>query len=348
MIGFLRKCLSFFLPFVLMIPFFGCETGRRLYSETFFDSFDTVTTLRGYADSYEQFEEYVELARTTLLDYHRLYDIYEDYDNINNLKTVNDHPGQAVTVDSRILDLLEFSVEMYNLTDGMTNIAMGSVLELWHEYRTDGLEHPESAAMPPMELLTAAAKHTDIACLQIDRAAGTVCLCDPDAGLDVGAVAKGYAAGKTAEILREAGFDSGILNVGGNTVAIGSPPDGSVWRIGIQNPGIESEDAYLLRLGITDRCLVTSGSYERYYLVDGIRYHHIIHPDTLMPEDTFLSVSVLSADSGLADALSTALFNMDADAGRSLVDSLDGVEACWILPDGRILYSSGFDGYIQD
>lgn len=348
MTGILRKCLPLLLMISLLLPFAGCHAGSQLYSETFFDSFDTVTVLRGYADSPEQFGEYVTLARTTLLDYHRLFDIYEDYDGVNNLKTVNDHPGQAVAVDSRILDLLELSVGIYDLTEGMTNIAMGSVLAIWHEYRTDGLEHPETASLPPMETLRAAAQHTDIACLQIDRAAGTVRLTDPEMSLDVGAVAKGYAAGKTADILRQAGLTSGILNVGGNTVTIGCQPDGSLWRIGVQNPGTESEDAYLLRLGLADRCLVTSGSYERYYEVDGVRYHHIIHPDSLMPENTFLSVSVLSTDSGLADALSTALFNLDADKGRTLVEGLEGVEACWILPDGRILYSAGFADYVLD
>lgn len=344
----LRKCLILFLLISLLLPFSGCAGRPSLYSETFFDSFDTVTILRGYADSPQQFEEYVTLARTTLMDYHRLFDIYEDYDGITNLKTVNDHPGQAVSVDPKILDLLEFSVEMDHLTGGMTNIAMGSVLAIWHDYRTRGVEHPESAALPPMETLRGAAEHTDISCLQIDREAGTVCLSDPDMRLDVGAVAKGYAAGKTAEILRQAGFDSGILNVGGNTVAIGSPPDGSIWRIGIRNPGTESEDAYLLRLGLADCSLVTSGSYERYYLVDGVRYHHIIHPESLMPENTCLSVSVLAKDSGLADALSTALFNLDVDVGKTLVESLDGVEACWVLPDGRILYSAGFAETLLD
>jgi thiamine biosynthesis lipoprotein len=92
--------------------------------------------------------------------------------------------------------------------------------------------------------------------------------------------------------------------------------------------------------------LVTSGSYQRYFELDGYRYHHIIHPETLRPENEFLSVSILSTDSGVADALSTAVFNMSLEDGLFFIRGLPDTEACWILADGSVYYSDGFEEYL--
>ncbi len=344
----MRRIIAVFLLFLIVFALPGCRSGdegMEVYSRSFFESFDTVSTLRAYVKEPNDFTRYAELFRDELWRYHRLFDIYNEYEGINNLKTVNDRAGEPVEVDSEIIDLLELSVELYDLTGGMTNVAMGSVLSLWHDCRENAQIHPESASVPDPTALVNAAEHTNIRCVEIDRATSTVWLTDPDLRLAVGAIAKGYAAGKVAEKLREAGLAYGIVNVGGNTVTIGSHPDGQPWRVGIQNPDPDRESAYLCRVALTDRCLVTSGSYERYFVADGVRYHHIIHPETLFPKDTYLSVSVLAADSGVADALSTALFNMDPDEGQSLIASLEGIEAYWVLADGSILRSAGFADY---
>lgn len=341
----MRRIIAAILTVLILLPLAGCreeESGPEVYAQSFFESFDTVSTLRAYADDPADFTRYARLFRDELWRYHQLFDIYNEYDGLNNLKTVNDHAVEAVEVDPEILDLLEFSIDLYDLTGGMTNVAMGSVLTLWHDCRENALTHPESASVPDRDALANAAEHTDIRAIEIDRAASTVRLTDPEMRLDVGAIAKGFAAGRVADKLREAGLTSGILNVGGNTVTVGSRPDGALWRVGIQNPNPDGGDAYLCRVAITDLALVTSGSYERYYAVDGVRYHHIIHPETLFPKDTYLSVSVLAADSGMADGLSTALFNMDPDAGQALIDSLESIEAYWVLSDGTIFRSAGF------
>ena len=233
-------------------------------------------------------------------------------------------------------------------TDGNMNIAMGSVLSIWHDYREAGSEDPDSAELPPMDELEKAAEHTDIHDIVIDEEASTVYLTDPDMLLDVGSIGKGYAVQKVAEYAKnELGIRYMLFSVGGNVCAIGGHPDGSAWAVGIQNPDVESDQAYIKKVEVQDLSVVTSGNYQRYYTVDGKRYCHIINQDTLMPADNFSSVTIITNDSGMADAYSTAVFNMPLAEGMEFVNQLDGVEAMWILEDGSIQYSDGFEEYTR-
>lgn len=336
----------------VLLSLTGCkekEPELSRYDAQFLDLFDTVTSVVGYAEDKETFTAYAQELYDELKVYHELYDIYNDYDGIANIKTINDQAGIGpVKVDAKIIDMLEEAVKMNEVTNGCMNVAMGSVLSIWHDYRTDGINHPESAQLPPMDELQKAAAHMDISQVEIDREASTVYLPDSDMSLDVGAIAKGYATEMVCRKLEADGFKNGLVSVGGNVRAIGTKADGSKWRVGVQNPDLESSTQYLHALEIQDMSLVTSGSYQRYYTVDGVSYHHIINPDLLMPWNEYVSVSILCGDSGLADCLSTAVFNMNLEDGKNLVESLDGVEAMWIFPDGREEYSSNFESYIAD
>jgi thiamine biosynthesis lipoprotein len=134
-----------------------------------------------------------------------LYDIYNEYEGINNLCTINKSEGEVAT-EKEIIDLLLFSKDMYALSEGKVNVAMGSVLSIWHNYRTEGAKTPETASLPPLELLQSAGEHTHIEKVIINKEKNTVCLSDPKLKLDVGAVAKGYALEKCAEKLEEKGI----------------------------------------------------------------------------------------------------------------------------------------------
>ncbi len=322
-------------------------TVPNRYQDTFLELFDTSTTVIGYAADKEAFEKTARQVYDELGEYHKLYDIYNTYEGISNLKTINDSAGIApAAADERILSLLEFCIEIYEMSGGGVNIAMGSVLSLWHESRQAGIGDPSQARLPDPELLKQAAGHTDISKVIIDRQAGTVYLDDPEMSLDVGVVAKGYAVEQVCRSLADGGVDNILLNVGGNVRCIGARGDGSPWQVGVQSPFKTGGQDYLCRVGLRDMSVVSSGSYQRYYTVDGQNYHHIINPDTLMPADTYVSVSILCADSGLADGLSTALFNMDLEAGLALIEGLPGVEAMWVYPDGAEAFSSGFETHI--
>lgn len=319
------------------------RTGEKRYQAEFLQLFDTVTQLVGYGRTEEEFKNQASMIHDKLQEYDRLFDIYNDYEGIHNLKTINDQAGIApVKVDQTIIDLLTLSKEMYTRTDGKMNVAMGSVLSIWHDYRTKGIDDPEHAQLPPMELLKAASLHTDISNMIIDPAASTVYLADPKMKLDVGAIAKGYAVEQTARYAMDQGIGNMLISVGGNVRAIGGKNLGEPWKVAIENPDQEAASPYLFNMLLTDMSLVSSGDYQRYYTVDGKRYNHIINPDTLMPADYYADVTILCQDSGLADGFSTALYTMPLEQGQALVESTPGMEALWVFHDGHQVFSSGF------
>ena len=316
----------------------------KRYETTFFDSFDTVTVITGYARSQEEFEAQAEKLQKKLHEYHELFDIYHTYEGINNIKTINDAAGkEPVKVNQELINLLKTGVDMHRDTGGRLNIAYGSVLSVWHEYREQGMTDPQGAKLPPKELLEERSRHTDISKLALDEEHSTGFLADEEMSLDVGSIGKGYAVQRVSEYARELGMDHLLLSVGGNVCAIGNKIDGKPWRVGIENPDLESAQSYVGTVELSDKSIVTSGDYQRFYEVEGKRYCHIIDPATGMPPEYFPSVSVLAEDSGMADALSTALFNMKFEEGMEFAESLPEVEVLWIMEDGGIRCTSGFE-----
>ena len=326
----MRRLLPLLLSVLLLA---GCaspaapkEEGAKRYEATFLTLFDTVTTVVGYAESEEDFQATAQSLHDALLEYHQLYDIYSDYDGVVNLKAVNDAAGGApVVVDRKIIDLLLFCRDLCEGTGGQVNAALGGVLALWHDAREAGISDPASAALPDAAALAEAARHADFSSVIIDEAASTVQITDPALRLDVGAIAKGYAV----EQVCRAAPDGLLLSVGGN----------------IQAPGGES-GAFLHTLYVRDVSVVTSGDYQRYYTVGGVRYHHIIDPTTCRPAAYWRAVTVLCADSGLADALSTALFTLPQAEGQALLDRY-GAEAMWVDASGGEVFSPGFSAYLR-
>ncbi len=318
------------------------NTQPTRYEVRFFDSFDTITTITGYAKSQEEFEEQTKLLQEKLMHYHQLFDIYHTYEGMNNLKSINDAAGKSpLSVDQDIIELLKLGIEMHQKTNGAVNIAYGSVLSLWHEYREQGTADPEHAKVPPKALIREKAAHTDISKVVIRD--GTVFLEDGEMSLDVGSIGKGYAVQKISEYARELGMDHLLISVGGNVSAVGAKADNTPWRVGIENPDLESAEPYIGTVKLADQTIVTSGDYQRFYVADGKRYCHIIDPETGMPPEYVPSVSVLTENSGMADAWSTALFNMEIETGLELVETLPETEALWVMKDGGVRCSSGFE-----
>ncbi len=312
-----------------------------MYRGQFFDLFDTFCEVIFYATSEEGFTEEASDMQLQFEEYSKLYDIYKDYKGMNNLKTVNDNAGiQPIKVDKKIIDLLKYSKEMYEVTDGNVNIAFGSVLKIWHKYRE------EAKGVPAIEELQLADEHTDIDDIIIDEAESTVFLKDPEMSIDVGSIGKGFAVEEVSKLLKSKGKENILISIGGNIKSIGPKLSGKAWNVGIQNPDADSEEAYVIKVRLDDMSLVTSGDYQRFYIYEGKKYHHIINKDTLMPSDKFVSVSVVSSNSALSDALTTSLFNMSFEEGSKLVESMEDVEALWILENKKMRFSSGFEDYV--
>ena len=325
----------------------GCAAGivqpeKKQYTATFLTLFDTVTTIKGSAESEEAFREMTQTIHDELLACHQLFDIYNDYEGVNNLKTVNDAAGIApVEVDRRIIDLLLDCKRYYELSGGSVNVAMGSVLNLWHEARNESIRIPDQAFLPNQTALEEASRHVDFSCVAIDEVASTVFLMDSEMRLDVGAIAKGWSV----EYVARNAPEGLLLSVGGNVRATGPKDEkGSPWIVGVQDP--RDASAHVHTLYLSGGSLVTSGDYQRTYAVNGVAYHHIIDPDTLYPATYWSSVTIICQDSGLADALSTALFVMDQQSGQDLLTAV-GAEALWIDREGNCFYSPGFQDLIR-
>ena len=323
------------------------ETYQR-FSRTDLSAFDTVITLVGFAPSLEAFNQAADeaFAKIQILD--RIFDGYNAYDDLHNLYYVNQNAArEPVEIPDDLFLLLSWCKKQWAAGRRETNVAMGAVLSIWHEYRTAGTAHPEQAQLPPMETLKAASAHIDFDTVVLDGEKKTVFFSDPDLTLDIGAVAKGYAADAVAALLYET-MPCFLLSLGGN-VYVGNPPmDGRAnWAVGVQNPDV-TQSGTMDILDVHDKTVVTSGDYWRYYTVDGQRYHHIIDPETLMPSQKMVSVTILCQDSILADFLSTALFVLSYEEGRAVADSLEGVEVMWVLPDGNIQATDGMRDYARN
>ena len=339
--------LSLLLIFSALTTLTACKNDEKKYQTRgktiSYTYFNTVSTLATYGDTTEEeFKLYCDEATAMLGYYHKLFDIYYDYAGVTNLRRVNQMAGkEPVQVEKELIDFLLYCKQLFTLTDGKTNVMMGAVLNIWHDYRDEASSDPREAKVPTMEELEEAARHTDIDLLVIDEENCTVYISDPKASIDVGAVGKGYATERVYERLVELGADNTVLNFGGNIRTIGVKPTGEDWLTGLTNPDKTSSD-FAAQFYFGETACVTSGNYERYYTVDGVRYHHIIDPDTLMPAGYFSSVTILTPDSALADALSTALFCVSYAEGKALVESIDAnIEVIWIDLDGNLTSTKG-------
>ncbi|MCR5153555.1 MAG: FAD:protein FMN transferase, partial [Lachnospiraceae bacterium] len=281
--------------------------------------------------------------------YNNLYDIYHLYKDTVNVKTVNEKAGkETVEVSEDLFNLLLFSKTMCGITKGKTNIALGSVLSIWHTYRENGIADPENARLPEEIRLKAANEHTNIEDLiYYTEGSGKdkkfyVKFLDPELRLDVGGIAKGYSIARTCEYIKELGYTNILVSVGGNIAAVGNKPDGNPWKIGIENPDTESAEEYVERIYLNDgECIATSGDYQRYYYVNGVKYCHIIDPETLYPKSDFACVSVITTDGGSADAFSTALYLMSLEEGLEFARAND-LDVLWVYGNGTKIYSDNF------
>lgn len=249
---------------------------------------------------------------------------------------VNSSGGEWTEVSPETMELIQKGLEYSELSGGDFDISVGGVTELWDFHAAEG-----EARLPDERELAEAVKHVGFA--NIETEGNRVRLKDPAAKIDLGGIAKGYIGDKMCEALKEEGVTSGIINLGGNVICIGSKPGGEDFSIGVETPYSDRTEI-AGKVGVTDKTLVTSGVYERKMEVDGEVYHHILDTKTGYPVDTDVSGVTLIADTGRSadiDALSTICLIKGPEEGMKLIEGMDGIEAVFILKDGSVKMTDG-------
>lgn len=277
--------------------------------------------------------EKLDAVFEALRDFEKKTDRYEEGSEVS---LINRYAGiSPVRVSEDVFSLIAKAKEMCSFTCGAFNPLLGRISDMWNFNSSD--HHIPSSA----ELACIVLAASDISSLVLDEEKLTVYLASDSLSLDLGGIAKGYASTLAASMLENMGIERAIINLGGNVYAVGSRSPSEGWRIGLQDPQ-GGGGSYFTVVNACDEAVVTSGAYQRYFISDGVAYHHILDPSTGYPADSDLeSVSVISSDGTLADALSTALFVMGSVKAESFC-SLHGIKAVLLSESGEISYI-GFD-----
>lgn len=312
------------LLFLAIAPLNGCSNQEPVSKTGFY--FDTVITITLYDknqenlldDCFAMADRYEHLFSATLPD--------------SDISRINAAKGEPVEVSDETIELLEKAITYGDLSEGRFDITIGALSSLWNFSENTGI-------IPNQVDIDQALQTVDYHGIQIDG--NTVTITNPDTRIDLGGIAKGYIADRMKEYLCEQGVSSGMINLGGNVLVIGSKTDGAAYTIGIQEPFADTGTA-IASLKITNQSLVSSGVYERYFQLDNQLYHHILDPNTGYPyANDLLGVSILCDSSVDGDALSTTAFSMGLSEGMNFIESLPDTEAIFITQDYVIHTTSG-------
>ena len=269
---------------------------------------------------------------------HRLETILSTWIPDSELSRVNAGAGQKSTkVSQETLEVLTQSLKMDRLTQGKFNIAIGPAVEALNVSREGRIpSHKELDATRPL---------LNLGNLEIDKESRTVYLRVPGMRVDIGGIGKGYAADLAADVMKKAGATGGIVAISGDIKTFGRLPKGDRFVFGIQHP--RKEGIVLGQLELEDEAVSTAGDYQRYFMKDGVRYHHILDPQTLQPARLSQSVTVVAKEGVLADGLDTGIFVMGPEKGMALLERLDEVEGVIVGQTGEIFISSGLQERLQ-
>lgn len=290
----------------------------------------------------ERAEEAVA-AVTAELD--RLTAIFDRFRPYGDLAAVNAAGGEWVKVSGEVMTLLEEALFLAELSGGSFDPTIAPVVDLWgfvevdHEHGSDSPTPMAGHKPPDPNELARVHKTVGYRGVEIDRENGRVRLTVPGQQIDLGAVAKGYAADRAAELLRQQGVERALIDLGGDIYALGTRPDGTPWRLGIRHPRVQGQLLGIVRA--SDVAVATSGDYERYFEYQGVRYSHILDPKTGWPAQEVISVTVVAPSGVWADALSTAAFVLGKERGAALLESLDGVEGIIVDRELNVHVTSG-------
>lgn len=289
----------------------------------------TVVQLKVYG---KNSEKATEKALKRVSDIENKMSVNIETSEITKLNSKAGVSGVKLSVDT--YSVIEKAVEYSKITGGALDATIEPIVKLWG-IGTDKERVPSKVEI--QEKL----KLVDYKDILLDEKNSTIQLRGLGQAIDLGAIAKGYTADEIKKILLDNKISSALINLGGNVFALGSKPDGTSWNIGIQNP-LDTRGQYLGTISVTDKSMVTSGNYERYFIVDGKRYHHIFDPKTGYPSEAgLISTTIISDKSIDGDALSTSTYILGLEKGLKLIESIKGVDAIFITKDKKVYVTSG-------
>lgn len=252
----------------------------------------------------------------------------------SDVARINRNAGEKlVRINPETVSLIKRSITFSILTDGAFDITVRPLVELW------GIGGKKNV-IPPQEKIEQAKRLVDYRKILLDEKTCMAGLREKGQAMDLGGIAKGYAAEEVKRVLVKNGVTSALINLGGNILTIGEQPDGQPWQIGIQNPMLPTGN-FLGILSAADKTIVTSGCNERFFMTNGRRYHHILDPRTGEPSRSgLLSITAVCGESADADALTTSVFVLGPENGMKLVRML-GAEAVFVTENQEVLASNG-------
>ena len=309
------------------------------FTRTTLDLMDTVTDFISFNRNEEEFEQFFTIVYDEMIRLHQIFNTFDAFEGVNNLHTVNEMAGiEPVEVDPLVIDLINRSLEAYEWSNGAVNIALGPVIELWHNAR-----YGDDFVLPTTEELEYANQFTNIHDIVIDEDNNTLFLPHKGMALDVGALAKGMTVELATQAAVDAGFDHFLISAGGDIQMVGSNlnNDAGTWASGITNPEDPNGNSFIDIIRVPAGSVVTSGDYQRFFYVDGVRYHHIIDPVTLFPATHYRSLTIIHDSATMADTLATALFILPLEEAKEIAHKM-GAEALWVLTDGTLAFTDGY------
>jgi thiamine biosynthesis lipoprotein len=274
---------------------------------------------------------------------YRLEKLMNRYDPNSQLSRVNQLAAkEPVKIDKNLFDIIERSIYYSKITDGAFDITVGPLVDLWKKCA-------EANSMPTEKQLAEVKKRIGCDKLVLDTNDFSVRFTTEGISLDLGAIAKGFAADKAVEEMKKCGAVGGLVDIGGQIGCFGTTEKNGKWIVGIRNPVKSENNQIAAKLALSDMAVSTSGNYERFYKIGGRRFSHIFNPTTEKSVDLLVSVTIITANGTQADALSTAVSVMGAQKGLELIEKIDSTEAILIGADNKntLIKSSGIEKFIM-
>lgn len=317
----------------------GCQKTEYPVSGTDF-VLNTVSTIDIYAyDGNEKPENIISSCFTYI---RQLENELSRTIETSDIARLNNSNGEVVEISDETADVLEKSIHYSELSGGAFDVTIARVSSLWDFTSGEGIVPEDSEIKAAIE--TVGYENIE---LMRDKS-GNFASLKNGAQIDLGAIAKGYIADKSAQFLKENGVKAGIVNLGGNNLVFGEKESGDPFRIGVQSPTATTGE-FTGVISFKDMSAVTSGAYQRFFVKDGVTYHHILDPETGYPAETDIaSVTIICKDSVDADALSTSAFILGSEQAVELMDSLDYACAVIITNDGETILTDGAEKYYKE